>query len=104
MARVNKVILGTHSVMANGGLLADAGTRLVASTAKLHMTPVVVVTGIYTVSPVYPFDPSSYIEYGDPSKYIEYEDAELMDKVEVENPLQDYVPPELIDLFISNMK
>lgn len=30
MSRVNKVIIGTHAVMANGGLLAHAGSHLVA--------------------------------------------------------------------------
>ncbi|KAI5303951.1 GCD complex subunit gcd7 [Ascosphaera pollenicola] len=103
MARVNKVILGTHTVLANGGMLAATGSRIIANAAKVHKTPVVVVTGIYKVSPVYPFDPETFVEYGDSSKIIGYEEGDLMEKVEVENPLQDYVPPEVIDLYITNM-
>lgn len=103
MARVNKVILGTHTVLANGGLLAATGSRIIANAAKVHKTPVVVVTGIYKVSPVYPFDPETFIEYGDSSKIIGYEEGDLMERVEVENPLQDYVPPEVIDLYITNV-
>ena len=30
MARVNKVIVGAHAVMANGGLIATAGCHLLA--------------------------------------------------------------------------
>lgn len=30
MGRVNKVIIGTHAVMANGGLIAPIGSRMVA--------------------------------------------------------------------------
>jgi translation initiation factor eIF-2B subunit beta len=103
MSRVNKVILGTHSVLANGGLVAAAGTRVIARAAKVHQTPVVVVSGVYKLSPVYPFDYESLIEYGDASKVIGYEDGDLVDKIDVENPLYDYVPAELVDLYITNL-
>ncbi|PYH41535.1 translation initiation factor eIF2B subunit beta [Aspergillus saccharolyticus JOP 1030-1] len=103
MSRVNKVILGTHSVLANGGLVAAAGTRVIARAAKVHQTPVVVVSGVYKLSPVYPFDFDSLIEYGDASKVIEYEDGDLVDQIDVQNPLYDYVPAELIDLYITNL-
>lgn len=103
MSRVNKVILGTHSVLANGGLVAAAGTRVIARAAKVHQTPVVVVSGVYKLSPVYPFDYEALIEYGDASKVLGYEDGDLVDKIDVENPLYDYVPAELVDLYITNL-
>ncbi|KAL2832018.1 hypothetical protein BDW59DRAFT_114456 [Aspergillus cavernicola] len=103
MSRVNKVILGTHSVLANGGLVAAAGTRVIARAAKVHQTPVVVVSGVYKLSPVYPFDFDSLIEYGDSSKVIGYEDGDLVDQIDVQNPLYDYVPAELVDLYITNL-
>lgn len=103
MSRVNKVILGTHSVLANGGLVAAAGTRVIARAAKVHQTPVVVVSGVYKLSPVYPFDFESLIEYGDASKVIGYEDGDLVDQIDVQNPLYDYVPAELVDLYITNL-
>lgn len=40
MSRVNKVIIGTHSVMANGGLRAACGTHSVALAAKHYSVPV----------------------------------------------------------------
>ncbi|KAJ5429192.1 hypothetical protein N7491_006208 [Penicillium cf. griseofulvum] len=103
MSRVNKVILGTHSVLANGGLVAAAGTRVIARAAKVHQTPVVVVSGVYKLSPVYPFDFDSLIEYGDPSKVLSYEEGDLVDLVDVQNPIYDYVPAELVDLYITNI-
>lgn len=103
MSRVNKVILGTHSVLANGGLVAAAGTRVISRAAKVHQTPVVVVIGVYKLSPVYPFDFDSLIEYGDASKVIGYEDGDLVDQIDVQNPLYDYVPAELVDLYITNL-
>lgn len=103
MSRVNKVILGTHSVLANGGLVAAAGTRVIARAAKVHQTPVVVVSGVYKLSPVYPFDFDSLIEYGDASKVLPFEDADLVEKIDVHNPIYDYVPAELVDLYITNL-
>lgn len=40
MARVNKVIIGTHTVMADGGLRAVCGTHAVALAAKYYSVPV----------------------------------------------------------------
>lgn len=103
MSRVNKVILGTHSVLANGGLVAAAGSRVIANAAKVHKTPVVVVSGIYKLSPVYPFDYDSLIEYGEASDVVGYENGDLVEAVDVVNPLYDYVPAELVDLYITNV-
>ncbi|MCJ1412331.1 GCD complex subunit gcd7 [Ptychographa xylographoides] len=103
MSRVNKVILGTHVVLANGGLVAAAGAKTIAKAARVHRTPVVVVTGVYKLSPIYPVDFESLIEYGDASAVFGYEDGDLVDKVDVENPLFDYVPAELVDLYITNL-
>lgn len=103
MSRVNKVILGTHVVLANGGLVAAAGAKTIAKAARMHRTPVVVVTGVYKLSPIYPFDFDSLIEYGDASKVFGYEDGDLVDKIDVENPLFDYVPAELVDLYVTNL-
>ena len=103
MSRVNKVILGTHVVLANGGLVAAAGAKAIAKAAKLHSTPVVALSGVYKLSPVYPFDLDSLMENGDPSKVIGYDDGGFVDKVKIENPLFDYVPVELVNLYITNL-
>lgn len=103
MSRVNKVILATHTVLANGGLVAAAGARVIAKAAKVHRTPVIVVSGVYKLSPVYPFDIEELIEYGDAGNVVPYEDGDFVDKVDVDNPLYDYVPADLVDLYITNL-
>lgn len=103
MSRVNKVILATHAVIANGGLIAAAGARIIAKAAKVHRTPVIVVSGVYKLSPEYPFEFESLIEYGDPGSIVGYDDGTLVDNLEVDNPLFDYVPPDLVDLYITNL-
>ncbi|QSZ31662.1 hypothetical protein DSL72_001229 [Monilinia vaccinii-corymbosi] len=103
MSRVNKVILATHAVIANGGLVAAAGARIIAKAAKFHRVPVMVVSGVYKLSPEYPFEFESLIEYGDPGSVVGFENGEFVDKVEVDNPLFDYVSPDLVDLYITNL-
>ncbi|PVH94140.1 nagb/rpia/CoA transferase-like protein [Periconia macrospinosa] len=103
MSRVNKVILATHTVLANGGLVAAGGAHLIAQAAKSHQTPVVVLSGVYKLSPVYPFDLDELIEYGDVGAVVPYDDGEFVDKVDVEHPLYDYVSADLVDLYITNL-
>lgn len=40
MSRVNKVIIGTHSILADGGLRAASGMHAVALAAKHYSVPV----------------------------------------------------------------
>ncbi len=103
MSRVNKVILDTHIVLANGGVVATAGARVIAKAASMHRTPVIVLGAVYKLSPVYPFDVDLFMENGDPGDVISYRDGDLVNKVELENPLFDYVPSELVDLYITNL-
>lgn len=103
MSRVNKVILAPHTVLANGGLIAAAGALTIAQAAKVHQTPVVVVSGVYKLSPVYPFDMEELLEYGDPGKVIGFDEGDVVEGVEVVNPIYDYVGAELVDLYITNL-
>ena len=103
MSRVNKVILGTHAVLANGGLVAAAGSRTIAKAASMHKTPVVVLSAVYKISPTYPFCTDSLIEFGNTSNVLSNKDLDLIENVEVDNPLYDYVPSDLIDLYITSL-
>ncbi|KAF2153034.1 nagb/rpia/CoA transferase-like protein [Myriangium duriaei CBS 260.36] len=103
MSRVNKVVLAPHSVLANGSLIAAAGAQIIAQAAKVHQIPVVVLSGVYKLSPVYPFDTEDLIEYGDPGKVVGFEEGALVSNVDVINPIFDYVPAELVDLYITNL-
>lgn len=103
MSRVNKVIIGTHAVLGNGALMAAAGSKVVAKAAKVHQTPVIVLCGTYKLSPRYPYDQDTFLEFGDSSKIFSDRNQDLTEKVEVENPIFDFVSPELIDLYITNL-
>ena len=103
MSRINKVILAPHTVLANGSLIAAAGASTIAHAARTHRVPVVVLSGVYKLSPVYPFDTDELIEYGDPGKVVPFQEGEFMDKVDVVNPVYDHVDSDLIDLYITNL-
>lgn len=101
MARVNKVIVGTHAVMANGGLISVSGSHMLASAAKHFNVPFVVCTGLYKLSPLYAHDQDSFNELKNPSQVLPFPTAQRYD-VSVKNPTWDYVPPELVSLYITN--
>ena len=103
MSRINKIILDTHVIFANGGLVAAAGAKVIAQAANMHRTPVIVLSGVYKLSPVYPFDIDSLMENGDPGGVIDYGEGDLVNNVEFENPLFEYIPPELVNLYITNL-
>ncbi|ODV86068.1 hypothetical protein CANARDRAFT_7429 [[Candida] arabinofermentans NRRL YB-2248] len=103
MSRVGKVLIGARSVFANGGCVTAAGVATVCECAKEHRTPVFAVAGLYKFSPTYPFDRDSLIEVGNSGKVLPYEDSDLVGKCEVTNPLFDYVLPEMIDIYITNI-
>ncbi|XP_024081989.1 translation initiation factor eIF-2B subunit beta [Cimex lectularius] len=104
MSRVNKVIIGTHTVMADGGLRSSCGTRLVALAATHYSVPVLVLAPLYQLSPKYYCSPeqNSFNSFISPEGVLAYSDGDLLTKVHTYNPRYDYVPPDLVTLFISN--
>ena len=53
-----QVLMGTHALLANGGVMAPCGAHLVALAAKRHSVPFVVLAGLHKLSPLFPHDPS----------------------------------------------
>lgn len=99
MSRINKVLLATHAVLANGGLVASTGAYNIAQAARSHKIPVVVLSGVYKLSPMYPFNTDELVEWGDASAVAD----DLAEGVEVSNPVKEYVPEGLVDLYITNL-
>ena len=151
MARVNKVLLPAHAVLANGGLVAPSGCHMVALAAKENSVPVVCITGMFKLCPMFPHEgqdtlndlvsPCSVMGYGevpymsmsmsnndvvnrldDNDQVLErmanaddqYEEKKSensfnhehwseMEEVELINPVHDYIPPDLVKLYITNI-
>lgn len=104
MSRVGKVILGANAVFANGGCSTNSGVSNVVECAKEHKTPVFATAGLYKLSPLYPFNREDLIEVGNSGNVLDYNEFDLLDNVDVvTNPLGDYVPPENIDIYITNV-
>lgn len=104
MSRVGKVIVGSSAVFANGGCMSNSGVSNVVECAKEHRTPVFAVAGLYKLSPLYPFDRDDLIEVGNSCKVLNYGDYEAIENVDViVNPLDDYISPEHIDIYITNI-
>lgn len=105
MSRVNKVIIGTHTVMANGGLRAISGVHTVAQAAKHYSVPVMVLLPLYKLAPLYhcSYKQGDFNRLVSPLKgVINNASVSLLEKIRAYNPVFDYVPPELVTLFISN--
>ena len=101
MSRVNKVIIGTHSVMANGGLRAACGANTLALAAKHYSVPVIVLVPMYKMSPVF-YERDAFNLLGNTEAVLPYSSSSAK-FVKAYSPIFDYVPPELVTLFISNL-
>lgn len=103
MSRVNKVVLGAHVILANGGMFAITGSLIAATAAKAHSTPVVVCAGQFKLTPLWNlYHEYGAVDFGNPSDVLGYEEGDLVNKVDVVNPYYDYVNPELIGAYITN--
>ena len=123
MARANKVIISAHALLADGGVMASVGTSILAAAARRHNVPVVVLAGIYKLSPNFPHEPGvTFNEFGDPSEILSFSDQAIVTAersvmegsaasdgvgsekpiLQVHNPLFDYIPPDRISLICTD--
>jgi len=77
MSRIDKVIISSHAVLANGGIIAEAGAYLIALAAKEHSIPFIVVSAMYKLTPMYPFDHMKLNELLAPSTIMTTEDGDV---------------------------
>lgn len=104
MSRVNKVIIGTRAVMADGGLRAVSGTNIVALAAKHYSVPILVLAHMYKLTPVHvsSHHQETFNICGSPAGVLPNSAGPILNQVVLANPLYDYVRPELVTLFISH--
>uniref|UniRef100_A0A8I6GEG4 Translation initiation factor eIF2B subunit beta n=1 Tax=Rattus norvegicus TaxID=10116 RepID=A0A8I6GEG4_RAT len=98
-----KVIIGTKTILANGSLRAVAGTHTLALAAKHHSTPLIVCAPMFKLSPQFPSEEDSFHKFVAPEEVLPFTEGDILEKVSVHCPVFDYVPPDLITLFISNI-
>lgn len=114
MSRVNKVIVGTHAILANGGLKGSSGLHTVALAAKHYSVPLVVTAPMHKLTP-YHFtacDQEALATFASPQDILKggcggdlngIANGKITSKIHAINPLFEYIPPELVTLFITNM-
>ena len=106
MARVNKVLLPAHAVLANGGLVAPSGAHMLALAAAHNSVPLVCLTGMFKLCPMYPHEGQDTLQdLVSPSSVIDYSEMsdQAMSKVEFINAVHDYIKPDLINLYVTNI-
>lgn len=99
ISRVNTIIIGTQGIFANGGLKAHVGTHSLALAAKHHNIPLIVCTSLFKLSADY------YVDSNNLPDLLPSDDvlsSHFHPNITVINPSFEYVPPELITLFIFN--
>lgn len=57
---------------------------------------------MYKLTPLYPFDFLTFNELSSPSQIFKMEENDKKENIEIIVPAYDYVPPELISLYITN--
>jgi len=99
MSRVNKVIIGTRTVLSNGGIRTFVGAAPLADAAKFYSNP------LYVCAPTYVFSMSTEEEkenhYSSPSLILP-PGKTIPKGVNVVVAHFDYVPPENVTSFITN--
>jgi translation initiation factor eIF-2B subunit beta len=103
MPRVSKVVMGANAVLANGAIVTDGGSAVVARAGREFSKPVIVLSGVYKLCPENSSEVEDLVELGDSSGYVSFADGPLVEGVEVENAISELVPPELIDMYITNL-
>lgn len=102
MPRVHKVIIGAEAVLANGSLIAPAGTLLVTTVARHYSKPVVSCAELYKVTPLFPLSTMADSKLLHPATILNEEIALEIPNVNIVNPANDLVPAEMISLLLSD--
>ena len=89
--------------MANGGILGTSGSLLLAMAAKAHFVPLIVIAGAYKLTPNFPFEQDTFNELLNPGTIFDRNQTPKSSNINVIIPSLDYVAPEYISLYITNI-
>lgn len=105
MSRVDKVIMGASAIVASGGVVSDSGAAAIARAAREQGTTVIVLAGIYKLSPSNPFRDEQVIEWANPMKYLSFADGQLVSSngCLVKTAASEFIPGRLVDTYVTNL-
>lgn len=106
MSRATKVIIGTHSVMANGGLKAVSGAYGLALAAKHDSVPLLVLAALFKYTPqsLCSHDQWKFNKIVSPDQLLSGVSPLVSKETSALLPVFDYVPPELVTGLIAGEK
>ena len=102
LSKIGKIIISTRAIMADGGLMTDLGVELVVQAAHFHNVPVIVISTLYKLTPLYPFDNTTYNTLISSDTTVGNKMHEFKQNLDVVVPKYDYIEPEYISLYITN--
>jgi len=103
MPKIDKVIIGTRAIMANGGLISYNGIYNVCISAQYYSVPVIVVGGTFKLTPMYPFDHETFNELLSPNTICDSKfNSSYTTDIKYYTVAYDYIPPELVTIYITN--
>lgn len=102
MPKITKVMIGTRAVMANGGLISYNGVYNICLAAKSFNVPVLVLSGSYKLTPLYPFDHLTFNEQLSPDSIYFCNFKGNLKNITFNAPAYDYVPPEFITIYLTD--
>lgn len=102
MPKIDKVILNARGISADGDVLADEGSVAVATFAQVSGKPVIVLGGVFKLSPKPSFDKDALAEWHDPASLADFSDNGLL-KLNPRVKKTEVVPAHLIDVYITNL-
>lgn len=103
MSRVDKVILGARAITAQGDIIVDSGAAAIARAARERRRTVIVLGGVYKLSPENKLPSESQVEWGDPSKHVDFADGSMVSHVKVKNAVAEFLSADQVDTYITNL-
>lgn len=89
--------------MADGGAICLSGHLMTILAAREHSVPVVGVTGVYKLTPLFSHNQTHVLDIlAAPCTALPYSAPVDGDRMEVAVPMFDYISPDNIELFVTN--
>lgn len=104
LPRVNKVVLGARAITATGNVIMDAGAAAIARAARQRDRTVILLGGVFKISPDSRGHQDLATDWAGPSKYVNFSEGRLVRPgVTIKVAESEMVPSEHVDIYITNV-